>query len=74
MADGWRFARKDFVNDAHAHGKFIGYVPAAAAIFAATGLAELMDDGYIDLSGRSSARQFVQTCRTLRFWPRLTAG
>jgi catalase len=64
-------AAKDFVNDAHAHGKFIGFVAAAEPIFVATGLAELVDDGYVDLSGRNAARQFVKMCRTVRFWPRL---
>ncbi|MDQ1423511.1 MAG: catalase [Acidimicrobiaceae bacterium] len=64
-------AVKDFVNDAHAHGKVIGHVPAARAIFAAAGLTDLVDDGYIDLSGRNGARQYVRACRALRWWPRL---
>ncbi len=65
-------AVKDFVNDAHAHAKFVAYVPAAQAIFAAAGLDGLLDDGYVDLTERNSARQFVTACRKLRWWPRLT--
>jgi catalase len=62
---------KDFVNDAHAHAKFVGFVPTATAIFSAAGLDGSMDDGYVDLSSRNGARDFVNACRALRFWERL---
>jgi catalase len=61
-------AAKDFVTDAHAHCKFVAHVPAAAPLFAAAGLAELFDDGYLVLDGDGSA--FVEMCRQVRYWAR----
>ncbi|MGB0114123.1 MAG: catalase [Ilumatobacteraceae bacterium] len=63
---------RDFVSDAHAHCKFIASGPNAGVLFEAAGLREEMrDDGYIDLGDtRKSAEQFVERCRSLRFWPR----
>jgi len=60
---------KDFVADAHAHGKFVAYTSEAEALFAAAGVAEL-DEGYVKLGGRGSAKRFVETCRDLRLWER----
>jgi len=40
-------AARDFVTDAYAHGKFIGYVADSEPLFAATGLSALQDDGFI---------------------------
>ena len=62
-------AAKDFVTDAHAHCKFIGYNEAARALFDATGLSELIDDGYLAIDD-GDATKFVETCRALRFWER----
>jgi len=68
-------AARDFVTDAYAHGKFIGHTEEAATLFAATGLAELMDDGFIRLGdGRNSAADFVERCRRLRLWERESAA
>ncbi|MCU1503907.1 MAG: kat [Ilumatobacteraceae bacterium] len=64
-------AAKDFVNDAHAHGKFIGYTPGAQPLFDATGLTALMDAGYVSLGGKAAPKSFVRTCAALRFWARL---
>ncbi|MGC1513898.1 MAG: catalase [Acidimicrobiales bacterium] len=63
-------AAKDFVTDAHAHKKFVAYTPAADPLFAAAGLSDLIDDGYIELRARSVAKQFVEACRQLRKWDR----
>ena len=60
---------RDFVTDAHAHAKFIGFGPDAAPLFAATGLSALVDDGYVALDARS-ATTFVETCRAVRLWSR----
>ena len=60
---------QDFVTDAFAHCKFIGYGEAAAPLFEAAGLAGLIDDGFADLS-RVSAEGFLSRCAQLRFWPR----
>ena len=63
-------AAKDFVTDAHNHKKFVGHVPAASALFAAAGLADKVDDGYVDLSGRGAGKRFVEACRAVRLWGR----
>jgi catalase len=59
---------KDFVNDAFAHAKFIGYVEAAMPLFTKAGVE--MDGGCIALAGTGDAKKFVETCRNLRFWER----
>ena len=61
---------KDFVTDAHAHCKFVGHTPEASALFAAAGLADLLDDGYYELSTRATTKRFGEACRSLRFWAR----
>jgi catalase len=64
-------AAKDFVNDAHAHCKFVGYSASAQALFDAAGLTEMFDGGYARLDAKkSTATTFVKTCRQLRFWDR----
>jgi catalase len=68
-------AARDFVTDAYAHYKFIGYVPDADALLEATGVRELMDDGFVELGGKGKdATSFVSTCRQLRFWDRQAAS
>ena len=62
-------AARDFVTDAFAHCKFIGYGGNAAPLFEAAGLGNLIDDGFADL-GRISAADFIARCAELRFWPR----
>ena len=62
-------AVRDFVTDAYAHCKFIGYVGDASPLFEAAGLGNLIDDGFADL-GRISAADFIARCAELRFWPR----
>lgn len=60
---------KDFVMDAFAHKKFIGYVGEAKALFETTNLDKKMDDGFIEVS-RGNAGDFVQTLGKLRYWAR----
>ena len=62
-------AARDFVADAFAHCKFIGYTDDAAPLFEAAGLAGLIDDGFANLA-RGSAADFLSRCAQLRFWPR----
>lgn len=62
-------AARDFVADAYAHCKFIGYAGDPGPLFEATGLASLMDDGFISLDEHSAA-DFITRCADLRFWPR----
>ncbi|HEY0281003.1 MAG TPA: catalase, partial [Rhizomicrobium sp.] len=61
---------KDFVNDAFAHCKFIGYSPEAMALFEKAGLAKDLDDACIALGARADAGAFVKACRALRHWER----
>jgi catalase len=64
---------RDFVADAFAHCKFIGYVEAALPLFGKAGIADSRDDGCIALAGPESCAPFVATCRKLRFWAREAA-
>jgi len=61
---------KDFITDAHAHCKYIGYAPSARPLLEAAGVAEKLDDGYFALDGRSAIKPFIAACRTLRHWER----
>ncbi len=62
-------AARDFVSDAFAHSKFVGYLPGAAELFTATGLASKVDDGFFDLS-EQDAQSFLTACGQLRHWER----
>jgi catalase len=65
---------KDFVSDAHAHCKFVGYNTAAGALFDAAGLTASMDEGYIALdSKKTTVTNFFKSCRQLRYWNRESA-
>ena len=62
-------AVRDFLADAYAHCKFIGYTGDASPLFEAAGLGGLTDDGFISLDEHSAA-DFISRCAKLRFWPR----
>jgi catalase len=62
-------AARDFVTDAYAHCKFIGYTDDAAPLFEAAGLSRLMDDGFVSLE-ETAAAEFITRCAELRFWSR----
>jgi catalase len=62
---------RDFVTDAYAHCKFIGYIGDASPLFQATGLDKLMDGGFIELgNGTHDAAGFLSACKKLRYWER----
>ncbi len=61
---------RDFVPDAFAHAKYIGYVADAMPLLEKAGVAADLDEGCLPLDEAGSATRFVETCRTLRFWPR----
>lgn len=61
---------KDFVNDAFAHCKFIGYVAAALPLLEKAGIAEDLDEACIEIAGKRDAGTFLQACRALRHWER----
>lgn len=62
-------AARDFVADAYAHYKFIGFSEAAKKLFAKIGLPDDLDDGFVALA-RNSAASFIKACVELRFWDR----
>jgi catalase len=65
-------AARDFLTDAYAHCKFIGYVPGAAPLLTAAGIGSGVspsDDGIADLTENPPA-DFIARCRELRFWDR----
>ena len=69
------FTFTNFVADAFAHLKFIGYVDAALPLFEKAGIAADLDAGCINLTApkRSAAKgasAFVAACRGLRIWER----
>ncbi|MBZ9961521.1 catalase [Mesorhizobium sp. BR1-1-14] len=66
-------AAKDFVWDAFAHCKFIGFTPGAAPLLAKAGVAADADEGLMRLDSAASANTFVQACRKLRLWAREAA-
>ena len=66
-------AARDFVADAVAHRKFIGYVSTSAPLFEKAGVADSIDDGFILLSVADDCDRFVVACRALRFWDRAAA-
>jgi catalase len=62
---------RDFVSDAFAHCKFIGYAPEAAPLLRRAGVREAdMDDGVVDLSAPDAPATFIAACGALRLWRR----
>jgi catalase len=71
-----RPAARDFVTDAVAHGKFIGYTSGAAVLFETVGLPadpSAADAGFVNLSDHAPA-EFIDQCRQLRYWDRQFAA
>lgn len=64
---------RDFVADAFAHAKFIGYVDAALPLCAKAGVPEELDAGFRALDNPDACTEFVTACRQLRFWAREAA-
>jgi catalase len=60
---------RDFLADAYAHCKFIGFTGDASPLFEAVGLGGQIDDGFISLD-ENSAADFISRCARLRFWRR----
>ena len=66
---------RDFVTDAVAHCKFVGYTGGAAVLFEAAGLPADpadSDDGFVSLDEYPVA-EFIVRCRQLRHWQRQLA-
>jgi catalase len=66
-------AARDFVADAAAHRKFVGYAAAAAPLFEKAGVAGDLDEGFLHLDKPGDCEAFVAACRKLRFWDRAAA-
>jgi catalase len=67
---------RDFVTDAVAHCKFVGYTGAASVLFEAAGLPgdpTGLDEGFISLDEYPPA-EFIARCRQLRHWDRQRAA
>ena len=63
-------AARDFVADAFAHMKFIGYTEPAAQLFEKAGIAEERDQGFIALNGKNDCSAFIAASRKIRYWER----
>jgi catalase len=62
---------KDFISDAFAHCKFIGYTAQALPLLAKAGVApEDHDEGLIQLDGADDVAAFLAACGQLRLWDR----
>lgn len=61
---------RDFVNDAFAHCKFIGYTKAALPLFRSAGLDNKLDGGCIAFDATGDAADFLHSCKQLRYWKR----
>ena len=62
---------RDFVADAFAHCKFIGYVKSAVPLFEKAGVAaEDFDEGCIAIENAKDAKSFVAGLSKLRVWER----
>jgi catalase len=62
---------RDFVADAYAHCKFIGYVESAPPLFEKSGVAvDDLDKGCIIIGNPKQAKSFVDSLGKLRVWER----
>ena len=61
-------AAKDFVSDAYAHAKFVGYVEGATELIGAAGV--VPDDGFVRLDEPDGVTQFFSVAAHLRLWAR----
>lgn len=61
---------RDFVADAFAHCKFIGYSQAALPLMEKAGLPKDLDEGVIQLNAPKDIASFIQELGKLRLWSR----
>ena len=62
---------RDFISDAFAHCKFIGFNTAAEKLMKSAGFAGMQDEGCIPLdASQASCSHFLKRCSDLRYWPR----
>jgi catalase len=63
-------AARDFIADAFAHSKFMGYVESARPLLDAILGDDGMDEGFVEIKTAKDVSKFVESCRRLRFWER----
>lgn len=63
-------AARDFVADAFAHCKFIGFSAGAVPLLAKAGVEPAADEGLIPLTNGDAVEIYVEACRKLRLWAR----
>ena len=63
-------AARDFVADAFAHCKFIGFTAGAVPLLQKAGVDPEADEGLIDLGDSKAIAGFIKSCRKLRLWSR----
>ncbi len=61
---------RDFVADAYAHCKFIGYSSGASSFVEDVLGNSALDDGVLKLDGDAAAVSFLNACGALRVWTR----
>lgn len=64
---------RDFVADAFAHCKFIGFTGGAIPLLSTAGVEADLDEGLIPLDTVIAASDFIVFCRKLRVWAREAA-
>jgi len=63
-------AARDFVADAFAHNKFIGYTAPAELLLEKAGLSAHQDEGVLELESAKATTAFLNACAQLRYWER----
>ncbi|WP_192255714.1 catalase [Mesorhizobium caraganae] len=63
-------AARDFVADAFAHCKFIGFSTGAVPLLAKAGVEPAVDEGLIPLTDGDAVEIYIEACRKLRLWAR----
>jgi catalase len=63
-------AARDFVADAFAHCKFIGYTKPALPLLEKAGVADMLDEGTVEINGPDAVAAFLKGLGALRVWAR----
>lgn len=64
---------RDFISDALAHSKFIGFDDNGEQLISSAGFGTQLDDGCIRLDSETAEKactKFIESCAALRFWDR----
>ncbi|MBK8175798.1 MAG: catalase [Rhodospirillales bacterium] len=63
-------AAREFLADAYAHRKFIGYGTEVKPLLTASGIDAGIDSGFFELANAEDVAAFVAACQGLRYWLR----